>query len=53
MENQPNPAPSIEDSLNAVLSSLTIDLLDCKEDEKLTIQKRIEEIQSILDLRHW
>jgi hypothetical protein len=52
-EEQSRPAPSIEDSLNAVLAGLTQSLLSANPSEQEDIKRRIENIVSLLDRRHW
>lgn len=53
VENRPPLNISIEDSLNAVLSGLTQSLLKSSGDERKEIERRIANIASILDRRHW
>ena len=50
---QPREYISIEDSLNRVLSDLTHSLLSANPDERKQIEKRIDEVVSILERRHW
>jgi hypothetical protein len=52
-ESESRPAPSIEDSLNAVLAGLTHSLLSASPSEQESIKRRIDNIVSLLDRRHW
>lgn len=52
-DDAPKNAPSIEESLNAVLAGLTHSLLSASIDEREGIEQRINDIVSMLDRRHW
>lgn len=53
IDDTTHQAPSIEDSLNAVLAGLTHSLMHASIDEKERIQRRIDETVAMLDRRHW